>query len=651
MSQEPTGAPRAPHDEAAKAWTPSARARFGAGTHGAIQDLLGAHPLSDARGVRFAVWAPNARAASVVGSFNGWDPSATPLTFLPDVGVWAGEAREATAGDLYQYALTGPGGEALPWRADPVASSAELAPARASVITPPPAHRWSDAQWMQERAARHALGAPLSIYELHAGSWRRHSDGRPLSYRELGAELIPYVKSLGFTHIELMPITEHPFEGSWGYQTLGLFAPTCRYGTPDDLRAFIDACHREEVGVILDWVPGHFPLDEHGLARFDGTHLYEHADPRRGLHPDWGTGLYQYGRPEVRDFLISSALFWLDSFHFDGLRVDAVASMLYLDYSRAPGEWVPNERGGREHLEAVAFLKRLNEQAYLHHPGCLMIAEESTSWPGVSAPTYDGGLGFGRKWNMGWMNDTLRYIQEDPIHRRWHHHLLTFGLVYAYSERFILPISHDEVVHGKGSLLGKMPGDEWQRFAHLRLYLSFMWAHPGQKLLFMGAEIAQEREWSHERALDWGLLDRPLHQGVTRLLSTLNALYRATPALHARDHAPDGFAWLLADDAERSALSFVRRAEGDEVIAVFNFTPVPRLGELVGAEAGGYVCLLNSDAGALGGSGVGPRAGQALTADKALPWQGRPAALCVDLPPLGALLLRRAASREGGGQP
>jgi len=618
---------------------------------------LGAHPLPIAHtptsttGVRFGVWAPRASRVAVVGSFNGWDPAATPLTLDPEAGVWAGVAPAARVGDLYQYALTGPHGEALPWRADPVAFSAELAPARASVVTARPAHAWGDAAWMAGRGARHALGAPMSIYELHVGSWRRHPDGRPLSYRELAEVLIPYVLALGFTHIELMPITEHPFEGSWGYQTLGLFAPTCRYGAPDDLRALVDACHQAGLGVLLDWVPAHFPLDDHGLARFDGAPLYEHPDPQRGFHPDWGTAIYDYGRAEVRDFLISSALFWLDSFHFDGLRVDAVASMLYLDYSRAPGAWAPNAHGGREHLEAVAFLKRLNELAYLHHPGCVMIAEESTAWPGVSAPTYAGGLGFGRKWNMGWMNDTLRYFSLDPVHRKHHHHLLTFGLAYAYSERFILPVSHDEVVHGKGSLLGKMPGDEWQRFAHLRLYLCFMWTHPGQKLLFMGAELAQEREWSHARALDWGLLEgdpEGRRAGVAALLAALNRLYRHAPALHARDHEPDGFAWLLADDADRSVLSYVRRAGDDEVVVLLNCTPVPRLGELVGAAADPYECVLNSDDRALGGGGVGPRAGQRLLPDPALPWQGRPAALCVDLPPLGALLLRRRAGGAGG---
>ena len=624
---------------------------------GELHHHLGAHPLpraenpNDHTGVRFGLWAPRASGVAVVGDFNGWDPAAHPLARDPHTGAWGGVVRGARVGDKYQYALTGPHGEPLPWRADPVAFSAELAPARASVITAPPAHAWGDDAWMAGRAARHALGAPLSIYELHVGSWRRHPDGRPLSYRELAEELIPYALALGFTHVELMPITEHPFEGSWGYQTLGLFAPTCRYGAPDDLRAFVDACHQAGLGVLLDWVPAHFPLDDHGLARFDGAPLYEHPDPQRGFHPDWGTAIYDYGREEVQDFLISSALFWLGSFHLDGLRVDAVASMLYLDYSRAPGAWTPNAHGGREHLEAVALLRRLNELAYLHHPGCLMIAEESTSWPGVSAPTYDGGLGFGRKWNMGWMNDTLRYISLDPIHRKHHHHQLTFGLAYAYSERFILPISHDEVVHGKGSLLGKMPGDGWQRFANLRLYLCFMWTHPGQKLLFMGAELAQEREWSHERALDWGLLERDpegRRAGVAALLAALNLLYRHTPALHARDHEPDGFAWLLADDAARSVLSFARRAGDDEVVVLLNFTPVPRLGELVGAAADPYECLLNSDAPHLGGGGVGPRAGQLLRPDPALPWQGRPASLCVDLPPLGALLLRR---RAAGGAP
>ena len=489
--------------------------RFMEGRHLAVHELLGAHcrieHLGDqlSEGVRFSVWAPNASAVSVIGDFNEWSGERSPLEKIyhpngTETGIWSTFVEGACQGQLYQFQLHDGGGHLLPNKADPVARSAEIAPKRASRICASPHYQWSDQGWMSERESRHRLDQPMSIYEVHLGSWSRR--GR-LNYREIATELVRYVSALGFTHIELMPITEFPFDGSWGYQTLGLFAPTSRYGSPDDLCAFIEQCHLAGIGVILDWVPGHFPLDEHGLAHFDGTALYEHEDPRRGLHPDWGTALYQYGRHEVRDFLLSSALFWLDRFHFDGIRVDAVASMLYLDYSRDEGGWVPNVHGGREHLEAVDFLKSLNEEAYARHPGVVMIAEESTSWPGVSAPTYDGGLGFGRKWNMGWMNDTLRYIEEDPVHRKYHHNLLTFGLVYQYSERFILPISHDEVVHGKGSLIQKMPGDEWQRHANLRLYLSFMWGHPGQKLLFMGSELAQGTEWSPDHGLDWEQLD------------------------------------------------------------------------------------------------------------------------------------------------
>ena len=645
---------------------------FSAGEHSEIQRLLGAHPLLDqagsAQGVRFSVWAPSASAVSVVGSFNDWRPEAHPLSPQGSVGIWSTVVDEAKPRDLYQFAICDAQGEALPWRADPVAFEAELAPKRASVVSAPSRFRWSDQQWLEERAQRQGEGSPISVYELHAGSWRRHPDGRPYGYQELAQELIPYVQALGFTHIELMPLTEYPFEGSWGYQTLGLFAPTCRYGTPDDLRALIDACHQASIGVILDWVPGHFPLDEHGLARFDGSALYEHEDPRRGLHPDWGTALYQYGRWEVRDFLISSALHWLDSFHFDALRVDAVASMLYLDYSRKEGEWVPNERGGREHLEAIDFLQRLNRLAQARCPGALVIAEESTSWPQVTGPVEAGGLGFDVKWNMGWMNDTLRYIQEDPVHRKWHHDKLTFGLVYGFSERFMLPISHDEVVHGKGSLWSKMPGDDWQKFANLRAYLTWMWTHPGQKLLFMGAELAQAEEWNHDAELSWGgwggwrpegerahgvplnpteelnALSAQPHgasvfrrRGVARLLSRLNMLYRERVALHGADREAGSFEWLLADDRDRSVVSFIRRAHGQTVWVIINFTPVPRLGERMGVSAVGLELLVNTDDVLFGGSGLGPTAGQTITSNTEA-WQGQERCVTFDLPPLGALI-------------
>lgn len=652
-------------------------ARFERGEHYAIYDLLGAHPLekSEGGGVRFAVWAPNASSVAVIGDFNEWDGEKDPLNRVYSAGgltsgIWAGIIPEAKSGQLYQFQLRDAHGQSLPNRADPVAFEAELAPGRASRISAPLDYTWNDHAWMEERKTRHQLDQPMSIYELHLGSWSRR--GR-LNYQELADELIPYVSSLGFTHIEMMPITEYPFDGSWGYQTLGLFAPTSRYGSPADLCAFIDRCHQAGIGVLLDWVPGHFPIDEHGLRRFDGTCLYEHEDPRRGMHPDWGTCLYQYGRFEVRDFLISSALFWLSRFHFDGIRVDAVASMLYLDYSRGEGEWIPNHEGGNTHFEAVDFLKLLNEQAYARHPGVVMIAEESTSWPGVSAPTYLGGLGFGRKWNMGWMNDTLRYIEEDPIHRKYHHGLITFSMVYQYSERFILPISHDEVVHGKGSLLRKMPGDEWQRFAHLRLYLSYMWTHPGQKLLFMGAELSSEAEWSPDRGLEWSALDQdrvsyagqsydweeviglssmqrtPLEEegltspprlGIWLLLRRLNAIYRSYAALHELDMEDAGFRWLLVDDADRSVLSYLRvDRQGMSCLVILNFTPVPRIGERVGLPTEGkWQVLLNSDDRCYGGSGCGPRVGVALQVlDEA--WQGQPYHTVLDLPPLGALIL------------
>ena len=668
------------------------------GTHHAIYQLLGAH-LSQVnwsgqiqQGVRFAVWAPNASRVAVIGDFNDWRSDQHQLHKIftsegKDTGIWAIFVTEAQSGQLYQYHLHNAQGHALPNKADPVAFSAEQAPGRASRITGQVDYSWSDKEWMDRREKAHQLDQPMSIYEVHLGSWSRHGK---VSYRELADELVPYVCALGFTHIEVLPITEFPFDGSWGYQTLGLFAPTSRYGTPDDLCYLIDRCHQANIGVILDWVPGHFPFDDHGLHRFDGTALYEHEDPRRGFHPDWHTALYQYGRYEVRDFLISSALYWLDRFHIDGIRVDAVASMLYLDYSRDEGEWIPNQYGGREHLEAVDFLKKLNEQVYSRYPSVIMIAEESTSWPGVSAPTYDNGLGFGRKWNMGWMNDTLRYIEKDPIYRKYDSNLLTFGLIYQYSERFILPISHDEVVHGKGSLINKMPGDRWQKFANLRLYMSFMWTHPGQKLLFMGCELAQEDEWSPDRGLEWSAFDQEqlvlgedaqshryswqnqlgrdyfepslletnheVHEhkrlGLWLLLRRLNALYRQYRPLHEQDMQPQGFEWLLADDHERSVFSFIRTdTKGSKVLVLFNFTPVPRLGERVGTpvfDSGHWQVLLNSDEGCYGGSGVGPQTGEQLRSDP-IPWQGKTESIVLDLPPLAAVLLSSngIASQQG----
>lgn len=649
--------------------------RFQQGNHHRIHEFLGAHPhtLLGVKGVSFCVWAPNASRVNIIGEFNGWDEVKSPMMRVysqgEDYGLWWIFIPEAVVGHRYQFAIKNAAGHILPYKADPMAFASELAPARASIVIDQSEYEWHDQTWMQHRQAYHQLGQPMSTYEIHAGSWRTHADGTPLNYRQLANLLVPYVKALGFTHIEFMPLTEYPFEGSWGYQTLGLFAPTCRYGSADDLRFLIDTCHQANIGVILDWVPGHFPLDEHGLACFDGSHLYEHADPRRGLHPDWGTALYQYGRLEVQDFLISSALFWLEHFHFDGIRVDAVASMLYLDYSRKPNEWIPNEFGGREHLEAITFLKKLNEVAYGYDAGIMMIAEESTSWPKVSAPTYEGGLGFGRKWNMGWMNDTLRYIEADPVHRRWEHHLATFSMVYAYNEFFILPISHDEVVHGKGSLWNKMPGDDWQKLAQLKLYLSFMWTHPGQKLLFMGSEFAQDLEWSHQKSLSWhhlNLKDQEEpdfilqiltqrdqhwedtqtnhHWSVLRTIQTLNYLYREVPALHQMDHQEEGFTWLLVDDQERSILSFMRKAIktdgswGDVAVVVLNFTPIPRLQERIGVVAGEYELVLNTDQSSYGGSNIGY---DCLThiQSEAHAWQGQAHSIVMDIPPMAACIL------------
>ncbi|MBV8650910.1 MAG: 1,4-alpha-glucan branching protein GlgB, partial [Alphaproteobacteria bacterium] len=525
------------------------------GTHRESWEPLGAHCTEHdgVAGTAFAVWAPNARRVSVVGPFNDWDGRRWPMRLRRECGVWELFAPGLAAGTLYKYEIIGADGS-LQLKADPYARAAEHPPGTASVIAPPTHYRWNDAAWLEERLARNDRHAPISCYEVHLGSWRRDlgAGGRYLSYRELAEQLIPYVREMGFTHIELLPITEYPFDGSWGYQPISLFAPTSRFGAPDDCRAFIDACHDAGIGVILDWVPGHFPTDPHGLIRFDGTALYEHQDPRQGFHRDWNTMIYNYGRKEVSNFLLSSALFWLREFHIDGLRVDAVASMLYLDYSRAEGEWVPNVHGGRENLEAIAFLRRLNERAFGDVPGATTVAEESTAWPAVSRPTWTGGLGFGFKWNMGWMHDTLRYMSKEPIHRKHHHNDLTFGFLYAFNENFVLPLSHDEVVHGKHSLIGRMPGDRWQKFANLRAYFGFMFTHPGKKLLFMGGEFAQEREWNHDTSLDWHLLGQPLHQGVQRWVRDLNTTYRAQPALHRLDCDPRGFEWVDANDWEAS---------------------------------------------------------------------------------------------------
>jgi 1,4-alpha-glucan branching enzyme len=615
------------------------------GNHLRLYEVLGAHPmeLDGVAGVGFAVWAPNAKRVSVVGAFNAWDGRRHPMRRRVECGVWELFVPGLAPGAIYKFEIKGPWGELLPLKADPLAFFAEAPPRTASVVHGAPNRSWSDGAWMAMRERADARDAPISIYECHLGSWRRGEGDRKLRYAELADELVGYVKDMGFTHLELMPVTEHPFEGSWGYQTVSQFAPTARHGSPEDFAAFVERCHEAGVGLILDWVPGHFPSDAHGLARFDGTPLYEHADPRQGFQRDWNTLIYNFGRQEVSNFLLASALFWLDRFHVDGLRVDAVASMLYLDYSRNAGEWIPNRFGGRENLEAVDFLKRMNELVFGGRPGATTIAEESTAWPGVSRPTYLGGLGFGFKWNMGWMHDTLRYMSKDPVHRRFHHHDLTFGLLYAFSENFVLPLSHDEVVHGKGSLLGKMPGDRWRKFANLRAYYGFMWTHPGKKLLFMGGEFGQEREWSHDRSLDWHLLADPAHAGLQALVRDLNGLYRGTPALHRCDCEPRGFEWIEASDTDNSVLAFLRRGDGadGDVAVVCNFTPIVRDNYRLGVPQGGWWReRLNTDAACYGGSNVG-NGGGAMAEDE--PWHGRPHSLRLTLPPLATVVFERAA--------
>ncbi|MCK6451104.1 MAG: 1,4-alpha-glucan branching protein GlgB [Alphaproteobacteria bacterium] len=614
------------------------------GTHRSPWAVLGAHPaiLEGSAGVAFALWAPNAAAASVIGDFNRWDGRRHPMRRRHDCGCFELFVPGLDPGQRYKFELKGPDGAVLPQKADPYARQAERPPATASVVAGESRHRWADAAWLDRRRAADARPRPMSTYEVHLGSWRRNPDegDRYLTYAELADQLVDYVDGMGFTHVELLPITEHPFDGSWGYQPVGLYAPTSRFGTPDDLRALVDRFHARGIGVVLDWVPGHFPEDAHGLARFDGTHLYEHADPRQGRHMDWGTLIYNYGRREVANFLMGSALYWLSEFHADALRVDAVASMLYLDYSRGADEWVPNRFGGRENLEAIDFLRRTNALIRAQAPGTLTIAEESTAWPGVSRPETEGGLGFSFKWNMGWMHDTLDYMSRDPIHRRHHHDQLSFGLTYAFSENYVLPLSHDEVVHGKRSLIGRMPGDRWQRFASLRAYYVFMHGHPGKKLLFMGGELAQEREWNHDRSLDWHLLDDPLHRGVQALVRDLNRLHREVRALHERDTTPDGFEWIAHDDHENSVLSFLRwaRDPDDLVVVVCNFTPVPRSGYRVGVpRPGRYAEMLNSDAAAFGGTNVG-NLGIVEAAYHGS--HGRPWSLDLTLPPLGGLILR-----------
>jgi 1,4-alpha-glucan branching enzyme len=620
---------------------------LGEGTHYRAFDKLGAHRirLGVATGVHFAVWAPNADRVSLIGDLNGWDGRVHPMRLLAPAGVWELFVPDLPDGEKYKFEIRTKAG-ALLEKTDPFGVAFEEPPRTAAIVRDLSGFEWTDADWVDERRSRGSwLDRPMAVYEVHLGSWARlpEEGDRFLSYREMARRLVPYVKEMGFTHIELLPVMEHPFSGSWGYQVLGFFAPTSRFGPPDDFKAFVDACHRAGLGVILDWVPGHFPRDEHGLARFDGTALYEHQDPRQGEHREWGTLIFNYGRNEVRNFLLSNALFWLEQYHIDGLRVDAVASMLYLDYSRPHGEWLPNPFGGRENLDAVAFLQRLNALTHGEHPGTITVAEESTAWPGVSRPVHLGGLGFTYKWNMGWMHDVLEYVHKDPVHRRWDHNLITFSLLYAFTENFVLPFSHDEVVHGKGALLDRMPGDVWQKRAGLRTLYGFMYAHPGKKLLFMGNEFGQWREWSHDRSLDWHLLDDPMHEGLRRYVQALNTLYAAHPALHQVDFDHAGFRWIDCHDMENSVISFVRYAQDpiDFIVAVFNFTPVPRGDYRIGVpEPGFYAELINSDSAVFGGSNVGNGGG---VSSEPVPIHGFDQSLRLMVPPLGCLLLRNGA--------
>jgi 1,4-alpha-glucan branching enzyme len=617
---------------------------FAEGTHRRLYDRMGAHlvEMDGARGTHFAVWAPNASALSVIGDFNGWRGGAHPMRSLGPSGLWTCFVPGVGEGALYKYAIASRYDGYRTERADPFGFAAELRPSTASRIVELDGYPWGDGAWMAGRGTAQSRTAPLAAYEVHLGSWMRVAEegNRWLSYRELAPRLVEYLTRLGYTHVEFLPVSEHPFDGSWGYQTVGYYAPTSRFGTPHDFMALVDALHQAGIGVILDWVPAHFPTDGHGLAYFDGTHLYEHADPRLGRHQEWDTFIFNYGRNEVVNFLIANALFWFDRYHVDGLRVDAVASMLYLDYARKPGEWVPNRFGGRENLEALAFVRRLNETVDAEFPDAVMIAEESTTWPGVSKPVAEDGLGFDLKWDMGWMHDTLDYMALDPIHRRYQHHRLTFRQLYAFSERFLLPLSHDEVVHGKGSLLGRMPGDDWQRFANLRLLHAWQYAQPGKKLLFMGGEIGQWREWNHDASLDWWLLEYAPHRGIQDLVRDLNALYRAVPPLYERDLEPDGFAWVDCDDAEQSIVSFLRRGNDadDAVLCAFNFTPVPRHGYRMGVPWGGaWIEVLNTDAPAYGGSGQG-NLGKVVATGEA--WHGQAQSVALTLPPLAAVALR-----------
>ena len=610
---------------------------IGEGRHERLWDVLGAHAGKD--GTVFAVWAPHAREVRVSGDFNDWDGSADPMRPHVTAGVWETTVAEARPGHRYKFEILGADGV---WRlkADPMAFHTENPPATASVVYSSE-YEWGDSAWLADRQGWHAHERPMSVYEVHLGSWRGWR-----SYRQLADELTAYLTETGFTHVEMMPVAEHPYGGSWGYQVTSYYAPTARFGSPDDFRYLVDRLHQAGIGVILDWVPGHFPKDEFALARFDGAALYEHPDPRRGEHPDWGTYVFDYGRPQVRNFLVANALYWFKEFHIDGLRVDAVASMLYLDYSRSDGQWLPNVHGGKEYLEAISLLQEVNATVYKTVPGAVMIAEESTAWPGVTKPTHLGGLGFGLKWNLGWMHDTLNYLALDPIYRQYHHHRMTFSLMYAFSENFLLPLSHDEVVHGKGSLLRKMPGDRWQQLANLRAFYAYMWAHPGKQLLFMGSEIAQEAEWAESRELDWWLLDHSDHAGVKQLVSDLNRIYRQTPALWSQDANPSGFGWIDPNDATGNVLSFLRWGSDGSVLAcITNFAAIPHEGYRIGLPvAGRWEEVLNTDAAVYSGSGVG-NLGVIETED--VGWHGHPASVSLQLPPLGTLWLRPVPKPAG----
>ncbi|MCU7934727.1 MAG: 1,4-alpha-glucan branching protein GlgB [Candidatus Thiodiazotropha sp. (ex Dulcina madagascariensis)] len=614
---------------------------FSEGKHRHAYRFFGSHPhqADGIGGILFAVWAPNATRVSIVGTFNQWDGRAHPMRSRGGSGVWELFIPGLEVGALYKFEIRTQEGH-ISLRTDPYGNQFQCRPETAAIVVHESEYVWRDEGWMQSRATINWQQQPMSVYEIHLGSWRRDQQGEFLNYREIAHQLCNHIKRIGFTHIELLPITEHPLDGSWGYQTTGYFAPTSRFGTPDDFRYFVDHLHRNGIGVLLDWVPAHFPRDRHALAQFDGSALYEHQDPRKGEHRDWGTLIFNFGRNEVRNFLISSAIYWLEEFHIDGLRVDAVASMLYLDYSREPGDWVPNQYGGRENLEAVDFLRELNSVTHDLHPGTLMIAEESTAWPQVSRPTWLGGLGFSMKWNMGWMHDTLSYMSQDPIYRHYHHDLLTFGLLYAFTENFVLPFSHDEVVHGKGSMLDKMPGDEWQKFANLRLLYTYMYTYPGKKLLFMGCEFAQGREWSDDDALDWSQQEHPYHQGITTLLTDLNQLYKTLPALHQIEFEYPGFDWIDCHDSSQSILSYLRKdRDGGELLVVLNFTPVPREDYRIGVNhAGIYREIMNSDSEFYGGSNTGN--GAALASEETS-WMGRDQSISLTLPPLGAIILQK----------